>query len=733
MKSQAQLHAAGRPAGISSVAHRRLIRVVAGTLVSLATATTIYSAEPKPAKEPAPVTLDSESAGLVNWVSLSVGKAKVDGRESAFQQRVGLPANTTFGGLEDFHYENAVTKKSLLKLEGHGLLGHRDRDMKIDLATEERGFLRGGYKESRTFYNGNGGYFPGATTWSPTRDSELFADRGKVWFEAGLLGTNKPLVRLKYSHDVQDGRKDSTIWGRINTAVGPRGVGAAFHDLDDRRDSVEGEFSHTMGKTQFGVRLNWEQSDRKNSLNFQDFPGTANAYVTQKETVSGEQSSFNVWSSTWFSDTTSFSSDYRYTNSDADLAGSRIYGNQFDSAYNRTGLRGPGYTNLSGTSFFDQHVVHFGFTYAPTKSLVLISGFKFSYQDKNAVGQYLPFNPSVNSGTSLGPIIIPNPKATGLVAVDSSSDQTGVGPQLELRSTHLTNWLLYVRGEWEVASGNLKESSRPLDTGVLSSPPDTNFKRDTDNDRLLQRYTVGATWHPARALRLNARYDLKIRQSEYDHLLDSTINASTSFDRYPAYLRENQYAPHTLSLRATWQPNPALTSVTRYDYKIATARTRADLLSAVDSAEQTAHIVSQSFSWQPHRRLYVHSSFNYVLDDVTTPVDGLSTSPGPVQKAQNDYWFGNLGAGYALAKKTDLKLDLSYYRSNNYDPSYAQFGLPLGTSARERLGAVSIVQRINRHLRITLRYSYERAEDQNFGGGNNFEARMASALVRLDF
>ena len=712
---------------------RGVIHVVVGALATLAVAATTLAAEAQPAKAPAPVTLDSEAAGLANWVTLSVGEAKVDGREAAFQQRTGLPANETFGGVEDFHYENAVTKKSVLKLDGHGLLGHRDREVKLDWAHEERGFLRGGYSESRTFYNGNGGYFPGADVWAPSRDSTLFADRGKVWVEAGSSQPNLPAVRLRYSHDVRDGRKDSTIWGRINTPYGPRGIGASFHDLDERRDSFEGEISHTIGKTQVGLRLNQEISERDNSLNSQDFPGTTNSYVTQKESVSSELATLNAWSNTWLNDTTSFSSDYRYTSIDADLTGSRIFGNQFDSAYNRTGLRGPGYTNLAGTSLLYQHVVHFGFTFAPTKSLVLISGFKFAYQERNAEGQFQPFNPGVNSGTSLGPIIIPNPKATGLVAVDSSSGQTSAGPQIELRSTRITNWLFYVRGEWEVTQGNLKEFSRPLDGGVLSSPPDTNFQRDTDNNRLVQRYTAGATWHPVRKLSLTARYDAKIRHSEYDHLLDTTINSATSFDRYPAYLRENEHSPHAVSLRATWRPLPAFTSVTRYDYKIATVRTRADLLSAVESADQTAHIVSQSFSWQPLNRFYVQSSFNYVLDDVTTPIDSVSAAPGPVEKAQNDYWFGNLGAGWAVARKTDLTIDLSYYRSKNYDPSYAQFGLPLGSDARERLGAVSLIHRFNRNLRCTLRYSYQRAEDQNFGGGNNFEARMGSVAIRYGF
>ena len=712
---------------------RGTLQVVAVALAALAFAVGAKAAEAKSAKEAGPVTLASEDAAFANWVTLSIGQANVDGNEPAFQQRTGLPANTLFGGVEDFHYEHAVTAKSLLKLDGRGLMGVRDRELKFDLTQEERGFIRGGYTESRAFFNGSGGYFPGVNPGLPPGGSDLYTDRSRAWIEGGLTLSSESSARVRYSHDLRDGRKDSTIWGRINTPYGPRGVGASFHDLDERSDTIEGEFLHTIGKTQLGLQLNWEQSERDHSLNYQDFPGTPNSYLTQKESVNSEVSSIHVWSNTGLDDTTRLSGDYRYTRVEADLTGSRIFGPQFDSAYDPTGLRGPAYTNLFGDSLLSQHVAQFGYTFAPGKSLALVAGLKVGYQERDAAGQYQPSNPRVVSGTNLGGIVIPNQKATGLVSIASRSSETAIGPQLELRSTHVTNWLFHVRGEWEVVNGNLSEASRPLDAALLSAPPDTNFQRDSDNDRLLQKYSVGATWHPVRKFNLSARYDFRIRHNEYDHLLDTTANTATSFDRYPAYLRENEYSPQVFDLRATWRPMPSFTSVTRYDYKISTARTRADLLSTVESTNQTAHLISQSLAWSPSSRFYIQGSLNYVLDDATTPVDSTAAAPGPLPKAQNDYWFGNLGTGYALGKKTDLTVDLSYYLSENYDPTYYQFGLPLGASTQELLGGVGLSHRLSRHLRGTLRYSYRRSEDEASGGGNDFEAHQVSASIRYGF
>ncbi|MBI4659083.1 MAG: hypothetical protein HY735_09585 [Verrucomicrobia bacterium] len=267
-----------------------------GLLLALAgaMANPVVAAEPKageekkPAEESAPVTLQEGDSDFSNWVGLTSGGASVDGNKAAFQQRVGLPANSVFGGVEDLHFEHSLTNKWLLKLDGHGLLDYHDYGLKFDLTREDRGFLRAGYTESRTFYNGSGGFLPGADLWLPLADSKLFVDRGQAWVEGGLTLPGWPELRVKYSHDFRDGLKDSTIWGRVNTAYGPRGIAASFYDLDEKRDTIEGELIHKIGKTDLGLKLTYQWSDRNNSLNLRDASGTPNSRVTQREGVGSD-------------------------------------------------------------------------------------------------------------------------------------------------------------------------------------------------------------------------------------------------------------------------------------------------------------------------------------------------------------------------------------------------------------------------------------------------------------
>ncbi|MBI4326588.1 MAG: hypothetical protein HY674_15185 [Chloroflexi bacterium] len=706
---------------------------LAGALASPAFADEPKAAEEKPAQTSPPVTLDEGDADFSNWAGLSLGGASVDGNPAAFQQRTGLPANSVFGGVADFHYEHSLTNKWLLKLDGRGLFDYHDYGLRFDLTREDRGFLRAGYSESRTFYNGSGGFLPGANLWLPLADSELFVDRGAAWVEGGLTLPGWPEFRIKYTHDFRDGLKDSTSWGRVNTPYGPRGLGASFYDLDEKRDTVEGKVTHQIGKTDLGLKLIYEWSDRNNLLNFQDFPGTPKSHVTQKEGVESDLFNVHAWSSTWFNKQTVLSAGYGYTRLDTDLTGSRIYGDQFDPVYDPAVLRGPGYINLSGSSLLNQHVVNLSFMSWPRPHLAIVPAVKIAYQEVDGASLFQPFNPGVVSGLNLGGAIIPNPNATGFVATDTSRRQTTVEPRLEVRYAGVTNWLFYARGEWQVDDGELREQSRPIDANVLSSPSDTDFRRDTDYQSLSRKYSVGANWYPQRKLSLAAQYYFQARSRDYDPAVDSTPNDASSFNRYPAYLRANDSFTHDANLRVTWRPLPSLTSVTRYDYQISTVETRADQLSTVESAEMNTHIISQSLTWSPLDRLYLQGSVNYVLDETTTPVSDSSATPGLAHSAQNDYWFATFGAGYALGKKTDLLADYSYYRADNYDGSNYQVSVPYGAGAREHAVSVGLVRRINRNLRCSLRYAYFRSEDQTTGGNNSFDAHVISTGVQYRF
>ena len=733
MKPLRNSPAVGKWSRTTKHCRRGLLLALATTVTYSATAGNASTPAEQPASATPSVTLDEGDADFANWVNVTLGVPTVFGSNAAFQQRAGLPANALNGGVSEFHLEKSLNKEWLLKLDGHGLFDYHDFGLTLDLTQDERGFLRMGYDEFRTYYNGSGGYLPGADLWMPLADDELSVDRGSFWVEGGLTLPNWPALRLKYTHDFRDGRKNSTSWGQVNTPYGTRGINASFYDLDEQRDTIEGEITHTLGKTELGLKLIYEATDRDNSFNAQQFPGTADSHVTQKD--GAESSLFNVhaWSSTWFNDKTLLSGGYGYTHLDTDLTGSRIYGDQFDPIYDPAMVRGPGYINLSGNSELNQQVANLSFMFSPVQNLVIVPTVQFQYQDVDSATLYRPFNPGIVAGIDDGSTIVYTPHATGNVTTNSSRQQTTIAPRLELRYTGIADWLLYARAEWEVADGDLNEQAHPVDANPILPPADMDMNRNTDFQDLLQKYAVGATWHPASTASVGMQYYYQARNRDYDDTQDSTPNGRTSFNRYPAYLTEVDSFTNDFNVRLTWRVLPTLTSTTRYDYQTSTMESRADRLGTVDSADLDTHIFSQSLTWSPLDRLYLQGSLNYVTDETTTPLSNSGVKPGLVQNAQNDYWFATLGLGYALSKDTDLLADYSYYSADNYEPGNYQVGVPYGAGATEHVLSVGMAHRINRNLRCSLRYAYFQSEDETSGNHNDFSAHVISAGLQYRF
>ena len=119
---------------------------------------------------------DEKAADYNNWIDLSVGGAITSGDKARFQQRHDLPAGP-FGGVEDFHYEKSVGKKGLFQLDGRGIFDNHNYSLKLDLTDPDKGYVRAGYKEFRTWQDGNGGFFPQNGQWFSLYDN---ADRKSV-------------------------------------------------------------------------------------------------------------------------------------------------------------------------------------------------------------------------------------------------------------------------------------------------------------------------------------------------------------------------------------------------------------------------------------------------------------------------------------------------------------------------------------------------------------------------
>ena len=120
-----------------------------------------------------------------NWVEFGFGSTFIDGDKAAFMQRTGIRRDA-FGGIEDLHFEQDVGKRGLFTLDGRAIYDNHDYALRLDLSYPDLGYVRAGYREFRTWYDGSGGFFPPTDLWFSIFDEQLAIDRKELFFEAGL-------------------------------------------------------------------------------------------------------------------------------------------------------------------------------------------------------------------------------------------------------------------------------------------------------------------------------------------------------------------------------------------------------------------------------------------------------------------------------------------------------------------------------------------------------------------
>jgi len=669
-------------------------------------------AKEEPKEEAAPAEKSEADGELRNWVGLSVGGAFVDGNDAAFQRSRGLPAGA-MGGVEDFHYEQDLKKEGVFKVDGRGIFDNHDYSIRLELSQPNKGFVRVGYEQFRTWYDGSGGYFPGNDQWFELYDDAFAVDRSEVWFEAGLRLPKWPEFTVRYSHQTRDGEKDSTTWGETTQTggAGTRNLVPALWDLDEVRDVWEADVRHTLGKTDLGLGLRFEAASQDNRHDLRQLPGEAgDAYVTQNDGTDTSLLNLHAFTESRISKKLLLTAGYAFTDLDTDLSGYRVYGTAYDPDLAQRLPSVNTFEGLQGGSRLSQHVVNLNLMLTPWESFVVVPSARFEKQDiENASTLGLP---ATAGGWT------PTPYQT-------SSDRglLDVSESLELRYTGLTNWVFFARGNWLQGSGDLEETRYNLGTGGLA------LDRATDDSRVSQKYTVGANWHPLRRLHLAAEYYHKNRHNEFDHSRDTTPNAAPGLSRYPAFLRVHEFETDDANVRVTWRPANTLTLVARYDYQLSTFTTDPDNLASQQSAELTSHIISGNVSWTPLSRLYLQAGVNYVTDETDTPAQELTQS---VAGSENNYWTAHCGAGFVLDDKTDLTAEYHYYRADNHVDDSA-FGLPYGAGLEEHGVTASVVRRLSRRVQVSLKYGFFTSHDETSGGNNDFDSHLLYSTVQYRF
>lgn len=664
------------------------------------------------AAEPEADAVEDEALDLVNWVEFGVGGVFMDGGSRAEWQRIHrLPE--VFGGITGFHYQRELGKEWQLGIDGRGVFDSEDYSVKVNVSREDRGFVRVGYEQFRTWDNGAGGYLPLDGSWYELYDTELYTDRGEFWIEAGLTLPDVPKVTIGYHHTFRDGTKGSTIWGPATSAGLPfftdvRGIVPTFLGLDEERDSVRADVDHQLGSTQFGVGVRYDSGSIDNTRNSREYPGQAgDAHATTREQVDDDMFNVHSFVESRLSEKVLFTVGYAYTDLDADTAGYRVYGTTYDPDLGQRLPYAATYGSLLGGSSMGQHTGTMNFLVKLHENLQLIPWLRVERQDISSVSFYQ------------------QPAGALAPSYEAASDRgfLEVSENLELRYTGFKDWVLYAIGNWTQGDGDLREDWDNLISGG------NLVQRVTDDTRLAQKYTAGANWYPVSGLSVSGQYFHKIRENDYDHPLDSTSNLAGSPNRYPAFLRAQQFDTDDVNLRVSVRPGSNLSLVARYDFQLTSLESSPDNLATLENSEMTSHVASGGVSWVPFSRVYLLGTLSYVWDRTDTLASSVTAT---VADSRNDYWTATATVGYALDDKTDLQLQYLYYLADNYADNSA-VTVPYGSGSEEHGVMLGVTRRLNARTRLGVNYGFFDYSDELSGGRLDYQAHVLYTTLSYRF
>ncbi len=679
-----------------------------------------------------------------NWIELAIGGVITSGDRAQFEQQHWLPGDQPYGGIKDLHFEGTFDKNAVFSVDGHALWDFNDYDITVQLSKPNLGYIKAGYNEFRTWYDGNAGFFPHNDVFFNPPYPEMHIDRGDAWIELGLRAPNWPEITIRYDHEFRFGQKDSTVWGDTNlTGLQPpynstRKIIPSFRNIDEKRDIFSFEASKTIGNTDVLLGMRYEHNTNDYSLNMERGAGQLppvvpppgqQRKVTQQQNDDVDLFSGHGITETRITDNLWFTAGYSYTTITNDLSGSRIYGTHWDSAFGEPvptlNLRDHAFIDLAGTAQIKENLFNANLFWMPLENLAILSGFRYTHENMDTESTFIAEEPAPNT-----PPFTPTNPAGGFhygLAEPASggrwADYNLFAERLELRYTGIKNWLFYAEGEWEEENGHVNEFQSI----------DEEVPLDKNTNALGQKYTIGATWNPTMRLTLAGQYFY--RSASYN---EDIITAD-----FPRLVNQD-WNINDFNIRMTFRPKlPAclgtLALVTRYDFVHTSIDSQwyfdGETFAELQSGEIKRNVISESLNWNPLPRFFLQANFSYVLNQTDTPANNIEFIPnaGPtVPNFRNDYWTVTSGIGYIIDDKTDFYADYYFYCANDYYKN-AAVAVPYGMGATENAVSATVTRQLSKNTRLTLKYGFFDYRDTTSGGHNNYRAHSLFSSLQVRF
>lgn len=721
----------------------RAAGLVAGTLLAISV---LHAEDPKPTND--------TFAAFENYIKFSGQGVSLTGSKAAYQKNTQTPQTGALG-IEDFSFTKELNSTTTAKMDGRALAGAEDYLAQFQITKTDVGSFEVGYKQFRTFYDGAGGFFPINNAWLSLYPRSLAVDRGKFYATAVIATPDMPVFTFKYTNETRTGKKDSTIWGdtdqtgipiynvsSLNPISANRKIVPAYLNLDERHQEFEATVSHKIGRTSGSLSIIGTSIDNNDRRSVDRYPGelrpypalptTQPAFIVTPVLAQNQNKGFdlqrnkenavtvNARIETEISDKVRVYFHGSRRNASSDIAAERMItastATKLDTqvtvgAFTSGGR--PPYSYYSVGSI-DQSVWT-GVIGLETK---LAPDLKV-----NAALRYEDYRVSgYNNTTYVSYLITP---ATGTVEYKPVNAPNGislvekpVSPEIQIRYSAIKNLPIYL--DWDYRSSPSTESvaynsitPAGLNQALSSSTGNNNIKEKHSNLKL------GANWNACSFF--TARAEIFTKDHE---------NTFTGFGDNLGDLYVLNYDIYGARLTGTIKPQAGLTLTTRFIEQLGKATTMGDSYVEGDSGDSKRYQLSETVDWAPNKSVYVQANLNVVFDTIKTSypvVTGLAQNV--LHNADNNYYNGSVLTGFAVEKNTDLLLQGTYYKADNYQPALAGSTVPYGMSAREYSLTVGVKHKMTERAIVNAKVGYLDSTNATAGGFSDYHGPLAYVSV----
>jgi hypothetical protein len=657
----------------------------------------------------------------VSWITVSGNAQKF--REDWWRKE-GFTA-----GYETFEMIEPVGRQAELKVEGRALFDQHDYRVAVTLNRPELGFVRAGYDTFRKYFNDTGGYYAPFNQAPLRLGRDLYEDIGKAWFDVGLTLPDWPKVVLGYEYQFKEGEESLLQWGPVNVdpALSPatRNIAPAYKQVDESVHIIKLDASHEIGgllmEDQFRGEF-YDLSTRQNT--FTNTLGTAGLAPYSKVDEGYDHfvgvNALRVEKQV--RDWLFLSGGYLYRKLDGDATMSQPIPSPLT-----------GFATGGPRIVLDQqtHILNANAQLGPWEGLSGFGGVQTEWTRQKGDGS-IDSELDFDSGSQVG---------TGRVFgdLDKSTREESIG----VRYTRIPFTVLFAEGRLQQEDISQYENEVDSEAGM------TIFERDTEASSDLKEVRGGFSFSPWAAVSLSGHYKHRVRDSDYDHLLDTNAVVPLSLlpggAGYSAFIRNRELKTDEVEAKLAWRVNRWLKTTFTYQLLATDYHTTTDPVDGFDSASGNlvvaaspggrifagnydAHVYSLNAALTPWRRLYCSGTFSYR----DTRLETSSDFNPAVVPYRGDVYSVLGSATYSLGPSADLQATYSFSRADYRQNNQAN-GLPLGIEYAMHGLEAGLTRRFGKNVTTHLKYGFYRNNEASSAGANNYTAHalMASLNLRL--